>query len=76
MRVHRRHRRFAAAAHLAEADEAVVGLDLDDRADESAPMAAVRVPQRRLEWHGHGCRADVGNLHRDRTYHGAAEPSG
>ena len=54
---------LAAAAHLAEADEAVVGLDLDDRADEAPPVAAVRVAQRRLERDGDGCGPDVGDLH-------------
>ena len=31
---------FAAAAHLAQSDEPVVGFDLDDRAHEAAPVAA------------------------------------
>ena len=55
VRLHRaedRLGRFAAAAHLAEADEPVVGLHLDDRADEAAPVAAVGVAQRRFERHG------------------------
>ena len=49
---------LAAAAHLAEADETVVGLDLDDGADEAAPVAAVPVAQRRLERHGDRGRTD------------------
>ena len=56
--------RLAAAAHLAQPDQAVVGLDLDDGADEPPPVAAVRVAQRRLERNGDGGRADVGDLHR------------
>ena len=43
---------LAAAAHLAEPDEAVVGLDLDDGANEAAPVRAVAVAQRRLERDG------------------------
>src|SRR5207248_2189191 len=55
--------RLAAAAHLTEPDEPVLGLELHDRADEAAPVRAVRMPQRRLERDGHGGRADVGDLH-------------
>src|SRR5204862_7948035 len=35
----RRLRRFTAAAHLAESSQAVVGIDLNDRADETSPVA-------------------------------------
>ena len=41
--------RFTSAAHFAETDVAVGRLDLDDRANESSPMRAVAVEQRRLE---------------------------
>src|SRR5690606_40115090 len=40
-----------------------VGLDLDDRADEPPPVRAVGVPQRRLQRHRHGGRADVDDPH-------------
>jgi len=59
----RRLRRFPAAAHLAQAGDAFVGLDLDDGADEPPPVAAVGVPQRCFEWDGDGRRLDVGDLH-------------
>ena len=52
----------AAAAHLAQADQPVGGLDLDQRAHEAAPVRAVGVQQRRLERDGDGGRADVGDL--------------
>ena len=61
-RQHRRNRRLAAAAHLAEPDEPVVGLDLDDRAHEAAPVAAVRMTQRRLERHRHRRRAHISDF--------------
>jgi hypothetical protein len=41
--VERRDRAFAAATHLAKTDQSIVGLDLDDRANEPTPMAAVGV---------------------------------
>ena len=41
-------RGLAAAAHLADACQPLVGIDLDDGADEAPPMRAVRMPQRRL----------------------------
>jgi hypothetical protein len=56
-------RGLAAAAHFPQPDEAVVGLDLDDRAHEPAPVGAVRVPERRLERHRDGGRPDVDDLH-------------
>ena len=55
--------RFPAAAHLAQADQALVGLDLDDRPHEPPPVAAVGMPQRRLQRHRHARRPDVGDLH-------------
>src|SRR5206468_11103295 len=42
-------RAFATAPQLAQAQQAGVGLDLDDRPHEAAPVAAVGVAQRRLE---------------------------
>ena len=54
---------LAAAAHLAQADEPLVGLDLDDGADEAPPVAAVGVPERRLQRDGDGRGSDVGDLH-------------
>jgi hypothetical protein len=54
---------LAPSAHLAEADEAVVRLDLDDRADEASPVAAVRVAKRRLERDGDRRRPDIGYSH-------------
>ena len=55
--------RLAAAAHLADAGEALVGIDLDDGADEAAPMRAVRVAERRLERDRDGGGPEVGDLH-------------
>jgi hypothetical protein len=57
-------RGLAAAAHFAKADEAAVAFDLHDRAHEPSPVTAVGVAQRRLERHGHGRRANVGDFHR------------
>ena len=68
-RLERRVRALPAAAHLAQADEPFVGLDLDDGADEASPVAAVGVPQRRLERHGDGRGPDVGDLHGDTSEH-------
>jgi hypothetical protein len=59
----RRHRHLAAATHLAQPDQTLVRLHLHDRPHEPPPVAAVRVPQRRLERHGHWRRADVLDLH-------------
>ncbi len=52
---------LAAAAHFAEADEAVGRLDLDDGPHEAAPMRAVAVQERRFERHRHGRRANGGD---------------
>ena len=52
---------FTAAAHFAEADVTVIGLDLDDRAHEAPPMRAIAVQQRCFEWHRHGGRANRGD---------------
>ena len=43
--------------------DAVIGLDLDDGAHEPAPVAAVRVAQRRFQRNRDGCGADVYDLH-------------
>ena len=55
--------RFAAAAHLAEPGQALVGLDLDDGAHEAAPMRAVRMAERRLERDRDRGGAEIGDLH-------------
>ena len=60
---HGRFRRFTAAAHLAEADNALVGDHLDDRADEPAPMGAACMPKRRFERHGDRGGADIDDFH-------------
>ena len=59
-------RALATTPQLPQAHEAGVGLDLDDRPHEAAPVAAVGVAQRRLERYGDGGRANVGNLHSDK----------
>ena len=43
--------------------EAVIGLDLDDGADEAAPVAAVGVAQRRLERDRDGGGPNIGDFH-------------
>ena len=57
-----------AAAHFPQADVAVRGLDLDDRAHEAAPVGAVAVQQRRFERNGDGRGANRG----DRGGHGGS----
>src|SRR4030095_302941 len=52
---------FAPAAHLAQPHVTVVGLDLDERADEPAPVRAVAVQQRRVERNGDGRGPDGGD---------------
>ena len=52
---------LAAAAHLAQPDIAVGGLDLDDRAHEAPPVRAVAVAQRRLQRHRHRRGANGGD---------------
>src|SRR5690349_5867686 len=58
---------FAAAAHFAEADVAVPGLDFDDRPYEAAPMRAIAVQQRCFERYRDRGRADRSDRrgHRD-----------
>src|SRR5439155_9834087 len=53
---------LAAAPELAQPDQTVVGLDLDDRAHEPAPVRAVRVPERRFQWDRHRRRAQILDL--------------
>ena len=67
--------RFAAAAHLAEPDQPVVGFDFDDGADEAPPVAAVGMPQRRFERDGDGRGPNVGDLHTSMSqqYHRAGK---
>ena len=62
-RAENRLRRFAAAAHFAEPYQSRVGLDLNDRANESAPVAAVRVAQWRFQRHSYRGRPNVYDLH-------------
>ncbi len=51
--------RFAAAAHFAQADQAVIGFHFDDGADEAAPVAAIGVAQRGFQRHRDGGGPDV-----------------
>ena len=53
----------ATPTHLAKSDQPFIGFDLDDGAHKAPPVAAVRVAQGRLERHGHGSGANIGNLH-------------
>lgn len=55
--------RFAATTHLAQSDQPVIGFHFDNRTDKAAPMAAVRMTKRRLEWNRHGCRPDILDSH-------------
>ncbi len=48
----RARRVFAAAAHLAQPDVTIGGLDLDDRPHEPAPVRAVAVAYRSFEGNG------------------------
>src|SRR6185312_16550843 len=50
-----------AAAHLAETDDSITGLDLDDGPDEATPVCTVAVPQGAREGHGHRGGADIGD---------------
>jgi len=54
---------FTASAHLPEPHVPVVGLDLDDGANETPPVAAVRVAERSVERNGDGRGPDVDDLH-------------
>ena len=53
-------RALASAAHLAEPDDAALGLELDDGAHEAAPVGARGVAQRRFQRHADGRRPQVG----------------
>src|ERR1700736_4825775 len=55
--------RLATAAHLAEAGPPRVGIELDDGADEAAPMGAVRMAERRFERDRDRGGAEIGDLH-------------
>src|SRR5688572_21212343 len=59
--------RFASTAHLAKADQAVVGFHFYDRADEAPPMDSVGMPERRFQGNRHSGRADVLDLHSERN---------
>src|SRR6185369_9062242 len=52
------------ATHFTEAHQPFIRFDFNNGPHKPAPMAAVRVTQRRLERHGHGGRFDVDDLHR------------
>ena len=54
---------LASAAHLAQADDAVVGLDFYDGSNEAAPVTSVGMTQWRLKRHCNGGRANVADLH-------------
>src|SRR5690606_35209522 len=54
---------LAAAAHLADADETIVGFDLYQGANEAPPVRAVGMPERSLQRHGHGSGSYVDDLH-------------
>jgi hypothetical protein len=56
-------RGLSAAAHLAEADQAVIRLHLDDCANEPAPVAAVSMPERRFKRDSDGGCSDISYLH-------------
>ena len=53
------------AAHLAKADESVVGFNFDNGSNEASPVDAVRMTQRRFKRNRNGCSANVFNLHGD-----------
>src|SRR5581483_431067 len=65
--------RFAAAAHLAQSDDAVIGFDFDDRANESAPMAAVSVAERSSERNPDRSRTDIADPHLVSSYNKRSE---
>src|SRR5579871_4749001 len=55
--------RFAASAHFAETDEAVVRFHFNDGPHEATPMAPIGVPKRSLQRDRHGSGADVPDVH-------------
>ncbi len=55
--------RFPTATHFTEPDQAIVRLHLDDGPDETAPMYAIRMPQRRFEGNSHRRRTNVYDFH-------------
>ncbi len=55
--------RFAAAAHLAQADQAVIGFHFDNGADKAAPVAAIGMAQRGFQRNRDRGGADVADLH-------------
>ena len=56
-------RRFASASHFAESYQSGVRLNLNDRANESAQVAAVGMTQWSLQRHGYRSRPNVDDLH-------------
>ena len=55
--------RFAAAAHFAEPDQAVIRLHFDDGADEASPVAAIGMAQRGFQRHRDRGRANIPDFH-------------
>ena len=56
--------RFTAAAHFAEAGDALVRFHLDNCANETSPMATVGMAQRGIQRNGHGGWLDVSDFHK------------
>jgi hypothetical protein len=54
---------FAAPAHLAETDQAGIGLNFDNRSDEAAPVAPIGMAQWRFQGHRDRGGPDIRNPH-------------
>jgi hypothetical protein len=57
--------RLATAAHFAETDQAIISFQSDDGSDESPPMAAIDVTQRRVQRKANGGGAKIPDFHDD-----------